>query len=1293
MDGADQVMKKLLRRLAKFLAYTAGGILILLAVAVGLFRLFLPRLPEYQEDIKAWASAAIGISVEFTGMDARWGLSGPEIEFYNAELISPISETRIVAAEEVSIGLALTRLLFDRKAVVDRVVVRDTSLEVRQLANGQWWVQGSPPDQLFPARPGRDGEPAAGGIGAIEIVGEDIEVQFLQPGDERPRLFQISEFLLKRDEFRMTIDAEVELPEDLGKSLTITASQFLSADDELSGWDISAEIDDVRLGGLTALQLSEAVQFDAGRADLELSLNIAEKTVQSATVDVDARKIAIAGLSDLALSGRIEFLNDAEGWLIAANDLRATTPVGEWPVTTLRLEAGTGPDGRIVNVDARASYLDFAHVAVAQPWLSEQQRDMLARFDPTGIVRDLEVTLNDLGSESPRFSVSAAMTDVGIAADGKRPGIRGFSGSIRADSSSGLLEIDSDKLVVTAPGILGEPLAFDATLGTVIWRRSSNRTTVLSDSIILRNDFFDSESSIELSLLDSGGRPTIDLESTFRVDDISIARRYVPFMPKRPRMSEWFREGLVSGRIENGSARLYGPMDKWPFDNDEGKLLIEGKVRDAVIVYQPKWPAARVVDADVVVENMSLYSRRSHIFNAGNEIRDPQLEIADFRDPYFTLSALATGTMESLRQLCIQSPIGEMFGGQLDRMSVSGDASTSLDLNVPIRDWESFTFTARMQASNASLQFEGFDAPLREMNGTVTIERENISSESLSGLFLGKPISIELSQAPETMPRYRVIADAVGGATAEALTAELDLPISNRVSGESGFAARLLFPRGKLEEPAPFTIELTSDLAGYLIDLPQPFGKPLYDMADFSTAIVFPRGGEKVESTGVVGDVFSWQIAFAKAEDRWDLDRGVLSFGARPEIESVPDTRGLHLRGNTGYAHVQEWFDLARESQTRTGVAERIRSIDLTVDNLHMLGQHLVDHRVRVDRSAEDWLVQLEGDDIVGSASVPYDFNSGRAIVIEAERLVLPGDPLDLRQRRTAIDPRSLPTIIVKSKETAFGSRFFGAVDATFERTADGLESQQIIARDETFEIVGNGRWVLDETDPEGHRSFITASLTSTDVAKTMQRLDYDPGIVGNDLGMLLDLSWSGGPRDDMLESLDGEVKVRIGTGQLAEVRPGAGRVFGLMSIAALPRRLSLDFRDVFSKGFGFDRIKGTFMIVDGDTYTCDLSLESPAADIGIVGRAGLVSRDYEQTAVVSASFGNALPVAGALVAGPQVAAALLIFSQIFKKPLQEVSQVYYALGGTWDEPEIETTTAEAFALSGALTGCLEDTE
>ena len=151
--------------------------------------------------------------------------------------------------------------------------------------------------------------------------------------------------------------------------------------------------------------------------------------------------------------------------------------------------------------------------------------------------------------------------------------------------------------------------------------------------------------------------------------------------------------------------------------------------------------------------------------------------------------------------------------------------------------------------------------------------------------------------------------------------------------------------------------------------------------------------------------------------------------------------------------------------------------------------------------------------------------------------------------------------------------------------------------------------------------------------------------------------------------------------------------MFGLMSIVALPRRLSLDFRDVFSKGFGFDEISGSFIIDDGMTYTCDLSLEGPAADIGIVGVADLNNRTYEQTAIVSANVGNTLPIVGAVVAGPQVAAALLIFSQIFKDPLQEVGQVYYNIEGSWDDPIVESTNSSAFVASGELANCLTEAE
>jgi uncharacterized protein YhdP len=188
-----------------------------------------------------------------------------------------------------------------------------------------------------------------------------------------------------------------------------------------------------------------------------------------------------------------------------------------------------------------------------------------------------------------------------------------------------------------------------------------------------------------------------------------------------------------------------------------------------------------------------------------------------------------------------------------------------------------------------------------------------------------------------------------------------------------------------------------------------------------------------------------------------------------------------------------------------------------------------------------------------------------------------------------------------------------------------------------------------------------------------------------------LNIGWPGGPRKDFMAELNGEVSVRIGAGRLSDVDPGAGRMFGLMSITALPRRLSLDFSDVFESGFGYDEIVGDFRLASGDAYTCNLSLTGPAADVGIVGRAGLTNRDYDQAAIVSANVGGTLPVAGLFLGGPQVAAALLLFSQVFKKPLKDMGKVFYTVAGSWDDPSVESANSETFADVSNRAGCLDE--
>jgi uncharacterized protein (TIGR02099 family) len=1277
-------MKELLKRLTKYLAYFAAAVVILLAVAVGLFRLMLPRLPEYQEEIKDWARASIGMQVEFTGMNARWRLSGPEVNFYNAELTRPDGSGILLAVDELTVGVGLMRLLVDRELVVDRVMIRDTSLDLRQADDGGWVIQGVPVDSLVDTN--RD-LPEGGGA-AVNLIAQNIDLAYWPRGSEHAIAITIDRLQVRRDDVQLGIEATIDLPDDLGERIEASVNQRLGEGTDSGVWQFFIEGRELDLAGWSRYQPAEFPDVSRGYADLSLWLELSTGGVRSATANLVVTDLtAEHETADIPfdIQGRFEFSRDSGGWLLAADNFKLQKSSGEWPDSFLRADISTDASGKLMAIDAHASVINLDNLILLSPWLPEKHRLTLGMFGPTGMVHGLELRLADLESDPVRIDLSAELEEVGVRPIEKYPGISGFSGQVRADRSGGLIEIESRDLRVEMPEYLLAPIQFDDAIGTVIWRRNNDSTIILSDSVRLRNADIDARSSLQLSLPAGGGSPLVDLTSNWNITDVSATSRYLPAKVMRKRMYDWFDKSLLGGRIPRGTTRLTGPLDKFPFDDGEGSFLIEGHAEDAVLKYHPKWPALEQVSADIIVENMRFYSEHNTATTLGNQSVDGRVEIADMREPVLTVDAYATGTLETIRQFTIHSPIANIFGGQLDRFHVDGEASFELNLRYPIRDKLGYTFSTAIRSNNGRLEIGGFNPPLTELTGLVTVTRDTIQSEGLTARFLDEPVSIELSHAGENMPQYAAIATATGTATADALIGELGVPLKGLLGGSTRFDAKIMFPRGKVENPVPLHIAVDTNLNGIGLDVPAPMGKTAGSPRPLSVHIEFPEPN-RIDSFGSSAEDMQWALSFRKDEEQWDFDRGVVALGGAAITE--PETRGLHIVGETPEVRLKDWLEAVPEGGEGPGSGGRIRSVDLIVDDLYVVGQHLSRHHVKLDRGAQEWHVELDGEQAVGSVVIPYDFAGDRPLVIDMERLLLPGSDGDQSDERDQTDPRSLPPISVKVGKFALGQRNLGSFEAEFARTEMGLESTNIATRDESFVITGGGRWVAVPADEEGQRSYLTAKLVSTDVEKTTQRLNYQPGLVGDDMEVDFDISWPGGPREDILALLDGEIGVRFGSGQLDEVEPGAGRVFGLMSIVALPRRLSLDFRDVFGKGFGFDEITGHFRLARGETFTCDLTLKGPAADIGIIGQTGLASRNYNQTAIVSASVGDTLPIVGALAAGPQVAAALLIFTQIFKKPLQGMGQVYYSIQGSWDEPAIESADAEAFAAAYQAAGC-----
>lgn len=1280
-------MKNLLRKLLKYLAYTGAALVIVLAIAVGIFRLMLPRLPEYQEEIKGWATAAIGLQVEFSGMTARWRLSGPELTILDAELMLPDTGQSILTADEVSIGVGLLRLFADRELVVERINISGTELDLRQDENGNWLLQGLLLDELVGSR---DMSSQTGGN--VDVTGADINVVYEHPATGQLVPFTIRSIVISRDENELGIETQIALQEEFGDQIEISAHQRI-ADASENDWRFYIEGDGLKLPGWSRLRPAGLPEIDSGTANVNLWLNTSANGLQGATANLLVSDLHATGADTLApfgFQGSFEYSAEIDGWLLAASQFRMTTVDGNWPQSELQIRIVSAQDGETDAFRGNVSYFNLTDLKYAAPWLQRDQQITLAQILPEGVMRNVNAEISGIRSEQATYSVTADLDLVGFLAMNDFPGLQMFSGRVRADRNGGRVELESNDLQIDLPQYLPAPLIFDEAFGTIIWRRNAEGMIVLSDSIKIRNADFDSDSSLQISVPSNGESPFVDFDSSWGVFDIAAMKRYLPVGVVKPALRSWLNSALVSGYVREGTTQFNGALDKFPFDDGEGLFRVDAILEDATLKYGAPWPAAEFHHLNLVVENSRLYSTENSAANLGNIVEDAQIDIEDLRNPVLRIDAFATGTLESIRQFASHSPIDDALGGQLDRVEVDGDASFDLSLTFPILDRLNYDFLTRIRSSGGSVRVNGFAAPVTELNGVVTVTRENVSSEALFGHFLGQPVDIELSSAGAELPAYSVILDATGSVTAASLASELGAPLEGIAAGNTDYRAIIRFPNGRAEVPGPLQIQIESDLRGISLDMPVPLTKAASDALPLSTTIEFPAAN-RIENAGSLAGEINWKYQFLKDDSGWDLDRGVLAVGG--EYPNEPDVRGLHIEGQTPELRLHDWLEIARRNGGNENLNGRIRSINLSIDNLFAVGQHLTDHRVRVDQSGLDWVIEIRGEQADGVITVPYNFRAGRPLSMEMQRLFLPGSD-DVRENNDPlINPLSLPSISVRAEEFALGDRNLGKLVVDLESTNRGLESTNVLAVDDTFTISGSAGWIIDRYEVTGQRTFFDAKLSSTDIEQTMRRLNYQPGIIGQDMEVTVQVSWPGGPRQDFMGVVNGEVTARIGAGQLEAVDPGAGRVFGLMSVVALPRRLSLDFRDVFDTGFGFDEITGSFRLVDGEAYTCDLSLAGPAADVGIVGRAGLLTRDYDQTAVVSANVGNTLPLVGAVVAGPQVAAALFLFSQIFKKPLQEMGQIYYGIDGSWDDPAIDVAEPERILRTSELAGCTTDVQ
>ncbi len=723
-----------------------------------------------------------------------------------------------------------------------------------------------------------------------------------------------------------------------------------------------------------------------------------------------------------------------------------------------------------------------------------------------------------------------------------------------------------------------------------------------------------------------------------------------------------------------------GRFGAFPFDHADGRLEVRATVSDGVLDYREGWHRIEGLEAELTFINRSM-----NIHGVAGKILDSDLpevsvRIDDLAHARLDIDGQATGTLAGMLRFLRDSPLSEGRREALDLTRVSGDAQLQLAIRLPLAKTVpgALTVDGRVHLPDNRLDLLDWELALEQIKGDLHFTQNGMDGRDLRARLMGVPVKVDVGDAPgsdtpgsEAMTRVRAIGKLPLVERLRKAQPKLEL-----ISGNSDWSVALYLPKrtAAAAAAAPARVELRSELRGIQVDLPEPFAKPAEATTAFALTAELQGQGRGLGPLRLQYGNHSAAFALTRSNTErgaLQLTRGELKFGAADA--ALPDVEGVRIAGRLPVFAWDAWRDQLGGGE-QTGL---LRALDVDVDSLRAFGRSFSGVQIRAQRDAGHWTATLGGPDIDGTLELPPQ----QPVLLRCTRLHIPAAAEadgTTDTVKTRIDPAGVPPLDIDVQQLQFNDLALGHVNLKTHALAAGLAVDALQVEADWIRLAAQGEWTLRDAQ-EASRFHI--DIQGGELGKMLAAFGSAGSVAGGETQGTIDANWSGSPAEFALAKLDGDVALKIGKGRLLNVEAGAGRLFGLLNITGLRRRLTLDFSDVFAKGFGFDSIGGKLRLQNGDAYTDDLVIDGPAARIEVSGRTGLAKRDYDQLVTVIPQAQSTLPLAGAIAGGPAVGAALLLADKLLGRQMEGLTsftRYQYTVTGSWDEPTFTPVSSGA---------------
>ncbi|HEV7928559.1 MAG TPA: AsmA-like C-terminal region-containing protein, partial [Nitrosospira sp.] len=386
----------------------------------------------------------------------------------------------------------------------------------------------------------------------------------------------------------------------------------------------------------------------------------------------------------------------------------------------------------------------------------------------------------------------------------------------------------------------------------------------------------------------------------------------------------------------------------------------------------------------------------------------------------------------------------------------------------------------------------------------------------------------------------------------------------------------------------------------------------------------------------------------------YHVDTGEVTLGAtsRPPTEKA----GIFVNGALPALNLDRWRSLLSQSRDESEFSSNLAGIHVHVGTLDFLGKRF--HDLTLDAGKKDgvWHSTLAGNEINGN--VKWDPSANGKVIARLHRLAIPAKSPSRSglEGQKRLQSKTLPALDVVVETFLMGDKELGRLELIAGHQEHIWRVEKLHVSSPDSSITAHGLWQSRTAPSRVHADLV---LEASDIGTFLTRLGL-PDQVRRGSGRLEGvLSWHGNPLSIDYATLSGTFKLSAKRGQFPKFEPGLGRLFGIFNLQALPRRITLDFHDVFSEGLGFDDISGEVKIRRGMASTDDLRVEGPSPKIFMNGELNLEAETQKLHIKVTPSYGLATPVVGM---------ASVIANTALQKP---AAPREYNITGSWTDPVV----------------------